>query len=221
MRITLVPLLAFAAVVLVGCGQHAAAPGEHTTQTLPARAVRMMATPPRVLRLCRRSPLLRAICPRQLPFVNHLSSEPAYTASLCRVGHPGCAGLRWDDLEIEHAGDGSHPPIWAHLSIAAGEFRHGRPTEFHWPTNHTPVAPHNGLWKAKRRRALFLGNVRWGTRTGDLILAPSYPAGGMMSDHLIFYFRSHGHDQLLSLHAWEPFDQAVATLRHIVLSTQR
>jgi hypothetical protein len=182
----------------------------------------MVATPAGVLLLCRRSSLLRPICPRRLPFVNHLPSEPAYLASLCRVGHPGCAGLRWDDLEIEHTGDGAWPPIWAHLSVAAGEFRSGgRPTEFRWPINRKAVTPHTGLWRATRPRALFLGRVRWGSRTGELILAPSYPAGGMMGDHLIFYYRAHGHDYLLSLHGWEPFPQVVATLRVIVLSTQR
>jgi hypothetical protein len=179
-----------------------------------------MTTPATVLALCERLPLLRPICPRRLPFVNHLPLEPAYTPFLCRVGHRGCAGLRWDDLEIEHAGDGSRPPIWAHLSIAAGEFRHGGPTEFRWPSNRKPVSPHNGLWNATRRRTLFLGLVRWGAR-GELILPPTYPAGGMMSDHLIFYYRAHGHDYLLSLHGWEPFLQVVDTLRVIVLSTQR
>jgi hypothetical protein len=42
----------------------------------------------------------------------------------------------------------------------------------------------------------------------------------MMGDHLSFYYRAHGHDYLISLHAWEPFPQVVATLRVIVLSTQ-
>jgi len=208
------------AAVLAACAAAAPVGGTHST-TSPARAVRMMTTPASVLRLCRRSPLLRPICPRRLPFVNYLrSEEPAYTASLCRVGQPGCAGLRWDDLEIEHTGDGSRPPIWAHVALAAGEFRHGGSTEFRWPTNRKPVTPHNGLWNAARPRALFLGRVRWGGRTGQLILAPSYPAGGMMGDHLIFYYRAHSHDYLLSLHGWEPFLQVVATLRAIVLSAQ-
>jgi hypothetical protein len=83
------------------------------------------------------------------------------------------------------------------------------------------VTPHNGLWSNHSTEALSLGRVRWGARAGELILAPSYPAGGMMGDHLIFYYRAHGHDYLLSLHGWEPFLQVVATLRVIVLSTQR
>ena len=178
----------------------------------------MMPTPAHVLGTCRRSPLLRPLCPRRLPFVTHLPSEPAYSVFLCRVGKPGCAGLRWDDLEIEHTGDGARPPTRVHLSLAAGEFRSGGPTEFRWPTSRNPVTPHNGLWRATRPSALFLGRVRWGMQAGELILAPSYPAGGMMGDHLIFYCRAHGHDYLVSVHGWEPFLQVVATLRAIVLS---
>ena len=219
-RIARLAVLALFAVVPSACA--AATPtGNAHTGAAPARAVRMMPTPANVLRTCRRSRLLRPLCPRRLPFVTHLPSEPAYTAFLCRVGHPGCAGLRWDDLEIEHTGDGTRPPIWAHLSLAAGEFRHGGPTEFRWPTTRNPVTPRNELWRATRPRALFLGRVRWGTRAGELILAPSYPAGGMMGDHLIFYYRAHGHDYLVSLHGWEPFLQVATTLRATVLSTQR
>jgi len=179
----------------------------------------MMPTPARILRACRRSQLLRPICPRRLPSVAHLPSEPAYSASLCRVGLPGCAALRWDDLEIEHTGDGTRPPIWTHLSLAAGGFRHGGPAEFRWPAARDRVSAHNGLWRSARARALFLGRVRWGERTGELVLAPSYPAGGMMGDHLLFSYRSHGHDYLISLHGWEPFLQVVATLRAVALST--
>jgi len=43
----------------------------------------------------------------------------------------------------------------------------------------------------------------------------------MMGDHLIFYYRAHGHDYLVSLHGWEPFLQVATTLRATVLSTQR
>jgi hypothetical protein len=42
----------------------------------------------------------------------------------------------------------------------------------------------------------------------------------MMGDHLIFCYRAHHLDHLITLHGWEPFLKAVATLRAIVLSTQ-
>lgn len=70
----------------------------------------------------------------------------------------------------------------------------------------------------RRQKALFLGAVRWGSRSGQLVLAPSYPAGGMMGDHLIFCWRANGSDRMISLHRWDPFRSVVATLRAIVLS---
>lgn len=184
----------------------------------PGGAARMMVAPPQVLRVCRSSPFLRSFCPRRLPYVTHLASEPAYLVSLCRVGRPGCAGLTWDDLELEHVGEGSRPPAWAHVGLASGRIIRSKGLAFRWPAARHPAAPRNGLFAASRRKALFLGTVRWRSRSGQLVLAPSYPAGGMMGDHLIFYWRAHGRDQMISLHGWEPFMSTVATLRAVVLS---
>jgi hypothetical protein len=69
-----------------------------------------------------------------------------------------------------------------------------------------------------RPKALFLGVVRWGSYSGQLVLAPSYPAGGMMGDHLIFHWTARAGDRMISLHGWEPFTNVVATLHAIVLS---
>jgi hypothetical protein len=153
--------------------------------------------------------------------VEHLPSEPAYLSSLCRVGRRGCAGLTWDDLELEHSGSGDHPPRWVHASLAAGRIIGSQALPFSWPPATRRSAARDGLFASRRRRALFLGHVRWGARSGELVLAPSFPVGGMMSDHLIFYSRRNATDQMVTLHGWEPFTQAVGTLRAIVLSAGR
>jgi hypothetical protein len=153
--------------------------------------------------------------------VEHLAAEPAYLSSLCRVGQSGCAGLTWDDLELEHSGSGDHPPRWAHASLAAGRIIGSRALAFSWPTTTRRIAARDGLFASRRRRALFLGRVRWGARSGELVLAPGFPAGGMMSDHLIFDWSRNATDHMITLHGWEPFTQVVATLRAIVLSTGR
>jgi hypothetical protein len=70
-----------------------------------------------------------------------------------------------------------------------------------------------------RSTALSFGEVRFGTKGGVLVLAPSYPLGGMLGDHLIFYWKSGGVDYMVTLHSWEPFLQTVATLRALVIST--
>ena len=83
--------------------------GIRAAHAQPDRAspIRLMPTPRGVLRACEGSQLLRPACPRRLPYVSHLPSEPAYQVFLCRVGRRGCAGLTWDDLELQHAGPGN------------------------------------------------------------------------------------------------------------------
>jgi hypothetical protein len=208
---------ALSAVGAVTCVFSAAASSADAFQARSQPAVRMMVTPPSALGLCRRSARLRPFCPRRLPYVEHLASEPAYLSSLCRVGHRGCAGLTWDDLELEHSGSGNHPPRWAHASLAAGRIIGSSGFAFSWPRTRR-VAARDGLFASRRPRALFLGQVRWGTRSGELVLAPSFPAGGMMGDHLIFYWRRNATDHMITLHGWEPFTQVVGTLRATVLS---
>jgi hypothetical protein len=127
--------------------------------------------------------------------------------------------LTWDDLELQHAGPGSHPPVWAHISVAAGHILGSQASLFPWPKSRTPTPLRNGLFGRDRPTALFLGQVRFGKRSGTLVLAPSYPAGGMVGDHLIFYWKTNAVDHMISLHGWEPFLQLVATLRAMVDST--
>jgi hypothetical protein len=212
---------ALTAVGAVLCVFSAVALPAGAGNVLSLPAVRMMETPPSVLRLCRRSPRLSPFCPHRLPYVEHLRSEPPYLSSLCRVGHGGCAGLTWDDLELEHSGSGDRPPRWAHASVGAGRIIGSRAVAFSWPTTTHRVVVHDGLFASRRPRALFLGHVRWGARSGELVLAPSFPSGGMMSDHLIFYSGGNATGRMVTLHGWEPFTQVVATLRAIVLSTGR
>jgi hypothetical protein len=58
----------------------------------------------------------------------------------------------------------------------------------------------------------------WGTRDGTLVLAPSFPVGGIDGDHLIFRWQQDDTEYAVSLHAWKPLEGASATLRSIVES---
>jgi hypothetical protein len=60
------------------------------------------------------------------------------------------------------------------------------------------------------------GRVRWAGREGLLSLAPSFPTGGFLANHLNFVWREHGVQHTLSLHAWEPLTEAAALLRTMV-----
>jgi hypothetical protein len=204
--------------VLVAASAWPSAPAVAPASAIVAgpRPVRMVATPGYVLRVCRRSALLAHACPGLLPAVSHLSSEHPYTASLCRAGARGCLGLRWDDLELQHAGPGNRPPRWAHVSVLAGRLDHA--FSFAYPAAGPAVTPRDGLFAPARRRPLFLGRRRWGRASGTLVLAPSYPSGGEQGDHLIFRSRHGGVEFAVTLHAWEPLLQAVATLRAMVRS---
>jgi hypothetical protein len=84
-----------------------------------------------------------------------------------------------------------------------------------------PARPRNGLVRLGRVDPVFLGRVRWGGRPGVLILAPPYLYGGQAGNHLIFRWREGRRTYHLSLHAWEPFLETVATLRAIVASLPR
>lgn len=127
-------------------------------------------------------------------------------------------GPTWDDLEIEHVGRGDHPPLWAHISILAGRIIRSPAFPFRYPTNGPPVALRDGLLSGGSATPVFLGNTRWGRKDGTLVLAPSYPDGGMQADHLIFRWTYQGIEHMISIHAWAPLEQAVATLHAVVLA---
>jgi len=135
---------------------------------------------------------------------------------VCLVGHTGCLGLTWDDLDLVDAGYGDHPPVWSHLSIYAGDLT--RAFGFRYPTGGRRVATLDGLFAKARTRAIFLGAYAWGGRRGTVVLAPDYPGGGEQGGHLIFRWRQSGVDCAIGLHGWEPLAQAFATLRAMVVS---
>jgi hypothetical protein len=111
------------------------------------------------------------------------------------------------------------PPTWAHVTIFAGDLRRAFP--FGFPTGGTPTPLRKGLYDAPRSRPVFLGTVRWGARTGPLVLAPDYPLGGQQADHLVFRWHDDKREYAIGLHAWDPLAQAAATLRAIVVSAGR
>jgi hypothetical protein len=90
---------------------------------------------------------------------------------------------------------------------------------FAWPARGPAVAARDGLLARARSTALLLGNVRWAARNGVLALAPPPRAeGGLVANHLMFTWRQGARLYAVTLHAWEPFTQTVATLRAVVAS---
>lgn len=141
---------------------------------------------------------------------------PHWETNLCLVGHAGCAGLTWDNLDLADAGYGSKPPIWSHVVVQAGNLTGAFP--FKYPTHGTTITRLNGLFARTRTRAIYIGTYTWGRRHGTLILAPDFPAGGEQGNHLVFRWRDYRTDFAVGLHGWEPLSQAFADLRRMVIS---
>jgi hypothetical protein len=180
------------------------------------RALELVPLAPKKLAHCRKAPLLRAACPQLVPrvraaYLNHLAVEGEGTRfSLATFNLERGA-------EYPDAPERNRPPRMAHLVVVGGHVERSAAGVF---DDLTPVALRDGLLRRRRERSLGFGTVRWAGRAGQLFLAPSYPRGGMLGNHLVFRWRAGRREYVLSLHAWEPLTEAVATLRAVVASTR-
>ncbi len=162
---------------------------------------------------CERSALLRPVCPRSVPrvrfYLSHLSVELR-----------GLGGPVLDVFGMESGGEypgrprRNRPPRMAHVVAAVGDVAGLSPQAV--PRGDRPERLRDGVMRRTRKEALSFGRVRWAGRDGVLSLAPSFPTGGFLGNHLNFVWREHGMQHTLSLHAWEPLTEAAATLRTMV-----
>jgi hypothetical protein len=186
-----------------------------STASAGPEAVRLVPLAPKKLAHCRKAALLRAACPRAVPrvraaYLNHLAVEGEGTRS----------ALATFNLERGASDpkrpDRNRPPRMAHVLVVGGNVEGSAAGVFDGVRH---AALRNGLMRGARTRSLDLGPVGWAGHEGRLLLAPSYPHGGMHGDHLIFRWNAGRREYLLSLHAWEPLTEAAATLRRMVAST--
>ncbi|HEV2756208.1 MAG TPA: hypothetical protein VG318_10600 [Actinomycetota bacterium] len=192
---------ACALLLLLGACNERAAPVQ-APRDEPARG--LVAAPPEALAKCRRFELLRPACPAEVPRVEtegfraH-SSDREKTAATFFVEwgapHPG--------ITAKNA-----PPRFAHVNVLAGDLGVMAGFEIGGRLAGAP--------ERQRSTALSLGPREWNGRTGELLLAPSYPMGGMEGDHLVFRWAEGGTDYSISLHAWKPLAHVEATLGAMV-----
>jgi hypothetical protein len=182
---------------------------------LAEAAVALVPLAPKRVAYCERSTVLRAACPRlvprvRAPYLSHLAIELAGSRH------------RLDIFNLERGGEyplepaRNRPPRMAHLVIVGGDVERSAPVFDLAHAKHAELR--NGLMRLVRARPISFGRVRWSGLSGDLFLAPSYPRGGMLGNHLVFRW-GRGHRYVISLHAWEPLVEAAATLKAIVAST--
>ena len=88
-----------------------------------------------------------------------------------------------------------------------------------FPRSRSNARLRDGIVAGKRPKPLLFGPVRWSGKVGALFLAPSYPVGGQIGGHLAFWWRTHGTNYLMSIHAWEPLTECKRVLEAMVAST--
>ena len=172
-----------------------------------------MATPARVAELCRRAPSLAGACPKLVPKLSR--KTPTRVEGIPSPGDYDAVSVEWGVPYGEGIVERNAPPAFVHLTVQAGTT--GEAFPFEWPARKSRP----DLGKRLRRGAALLGRREWDGRSGRLVLAPSYPFGGVNGDHLIFRWTATGADHAVSLHAWAPLADAEATLRAVVGSIPR
>jgi|GEM_PF-1762514 len=175
-----------------------------------------MPTPDSVLRACRDDSRLVPLCPTRIPRV---SLEPVvrwgrrYPAlRTYPKAVDGIFGIeRWSQM----GPDLIRPPI-VHIEVEAA-IGQPRGFRFQWPTT-GQIAARDGLLREARTEPAYLGRATWRGKAGSIALSPPYPLGGSQADHVVFRWRSGPTTYLIGMHAWEPFTEALATLRRVVAS---
>jgi hypothetical protein len=193
-------------IALVITGSACGSDGVDSRQA-PGYEPQMMVLPAKATEKCRRDDAVRPVCPTEVPKVktgsfHHITApQPDWPVFSAEWNAP------YPKLTERNA-----PPRLAHVVVHA-EHRHMFP--FKWPSESHPRG--SGIMD-KREDALLLDTPTWGGRAGALVLAPSFPSGGIDGDHLVFRWEQDGRVFAISLHAWRPLNESVATLQAIVES---
>jgi hypothetical protein len=188
---------------------------------VPTRAVPLAPIAKADVQRCRGLALLRPACPLRAPVV-----EGKYRTFATRDGE----GTRYPPLHVfdmERVGprpptDAAwlRPPYGVHITVAAGDVK--RLTPFIDPTPRTRATRlTERIRSSKRTKAVSFGMRRWNGMRGILYLAPPYPNGGQLGDHLAFQWSARGRTNVVSLHSWSPLQETERALRQMVNSIPR
>lgn len=171
-----------------------------TTGESPSDPVELVPMPRDALRTCRSSARVRPVCPGLVPEAPYEEFPEVYVAELLRAARdfPEAFNLSWG-AENPARPERNRPPRLSHVVVVAG----------------SPGRTLEGVDARMLRRA------SWGGRRGALLLAASFPRGGLHGDHLVFRWRQGEREYAASLHAWKPRAETVETLEAIVDSMPR
>jgi hypothetical protein len=201
-------ILSFALLVTPACEDRSAL--EPVTRTPAVQPVRLVPLPPRLRETCLRVEVLAAHCPAQVP-----ATETRYRVRELDFGTDSYRVMDFEaNAPYPRIVRRNAPPRFAHIVLKGGDLT--KAFYFEWPSG--PMVSVTDALEGDRQTPLLLETQSWAGRQGTLVLAPAFPAGGVDGDHLVYRWEEGDREYALSLHAWEPLDQCVATLRVLVES---
>jgi hypothetical protein len=184
-----------------------------------------MTLPARPAARCKASPI-RPACPALIPRVAYKVVGGRIAGGLAHgfvVSSPRHVNRFWV-FDLQHGAPRdrnpqlNRPPGVLHMTIYTGALREAL-GGMAYPAAHRDTTVRNGIVAGKRTKPLLFGAVRWSGHNGALFLAPQYPVGGEIGGHLAFWWKTHGTNYLISIHAWEPLLECEKVLRAVVAST--
>ena len=172
-----------------------------------AEAMPLMAMPPKMLAGCTRFEELRPACPAMVPEIEKSAFSSSKASREAKE-----LWVFFAEWNVPRRGlsEKNAPPQFAHVNAYAAVPDMMVQFESEELGDDSP--------SGTRTTALTLGERTWNGRTGELVLAPSYPHGGLEGDHLIFEWTQDDLTYSLSLHAWDSLDETEATLEAMVES---
>ena len=170
-----------------------------------AEAMPLMAMPPKMLTGCKRFEELRPVCPTMVPEIEKSAFSSSKASREAKE-----LWVFFAEWNVPRRGlsEKNAPPQFAHVNAYAAAPDMMVQFESEELADDSP--------SGTRTTGLTLGERTWNGRTGELVLAPSYPHGGLEGDHLIFEWTQDDLTYSLSLHAWDSLDETEATLEAMV-----
>lgn len=170
-----------------------------------------MALPPGHLAKCEQVAELRPACPDRVPLIEKSARKRAETF---RSGKGSFVFFSEWSAPYPGITRKNAPPRFLHVNVRGGDL--DKAYGFQWPT---VAANLSSRLPKKRTDAILLDTVTWFGKAGSLVLAPSYPEGGIDGDHLIFRWSRADKDYAISIHAWLPLSDTREALRALIGST--
>ena len=193
-----------------GAGSPAAGEGPSSSAEEPssgagAEARPLMTMPPKMLAGCTRFVELLPVCPAKVPEIEKSAFSSSKASREAKE-----LWVFFAEWNVPRRGlsEKNAPPQFAHVNAYAAAPDMMVQFESEELGDDSP--------SGTRTTGLTLGERTWNGRTGELVLAPSYPHGGLEGDHLIFEWTQDDLTYSLSLHAWDSLDETEATLEAMV-----